>query len=103
MMTENEFNVIKKEFGYVVNPKFESFMDYKTYTQFFINRKYGDIRDMYQLGTRVVTKRGNGYITKIDKVTYSILLYIIRLTTGKFVNDDITLSEYEFTEAGISG
>ena len=51
----------------------------------------------YKLGDKVITKHGNGYIHKIDKTTYSIVLYIIRLTTGKYIGQNIALSEYEIS------
>ncbi len=47
-------------------------------------------------GTKVLTKIGDhGTVKRIDTTTYSIVLYIIELTDGKYCGQNIALSESE--------
>lgn len=48
-------------------------------------------------GSRVKTKLGEGRISQVDN-TYSIPLYLIKVTTGKWKGETVALTQSEIRE-----
>jgi len=47
-------------------------------------------------GDKVITKHGYGIIVGVDTKTYSIAMYTIKLTTGRYASELLIVCESEF-------
>lgn len=56
-----------------------------------------EILDLNSHPIKVLTKHGEGLLTRIDNTTYSINIYLIELVSGVHKGESIAITEKEFT------